>query len=619
MPLHRLFPALALVTGGFLAVAPAATVTVTMPVDEVRAGMRGVGVTVFEGAERSEFTAEVIGVLENAFGPRRNLILARLDGGPLAASGVIRGMSGSPVRIDGRLVGAVSYSLGAFSKAAIAGITPIGEMLRDDARAPVRAAPAAPDLALPLAADTLTSLLPTRLAGPEPFAARPRDVAALGLPEEVVEASGGVRLRPIATPLAMSGFTPAAFDRIAPLFRSAGMAAVVGGTAAGRAAVQARASLQAGDAVGVSLMEGDLSMAGTGTVTLVENGRVHAFGHPFYNLGASRFPMTRAWVHTVLPSQAVSSRIATVGETLGTIDQDRSSGIAGSLGPGPRLVPIRVTLDAPERGRTETFDFRVVDDALFTPLLAYNAVLNTLFSHNRQLGAATYAVRGEVTLAGHPPVRFAETFAGAAATVLASVYVGGPLTALIDNGLEPVTVEGVDVSVTAWDGARTAVLERIWMDDPRPRPGRTVPLRLAVRTRGGETVTRTVPVDLPSSARGRLQVLVADGATLAQQERRQAGRAARPANLAHLLHALNTARRNDRFYVQLRRGAAGAVVNGRRMPALPASVLDVIEADRYGRGLTRMSTAAVREWEVPLDHVVSGARVLNLDLGPPAP
>ena len=608
MPLYRLVLALALATGGFLAVLPAATVT--MPVDEVRAGMQGTGVTVFDGAERSEFTAEIIGVLENSFGPRRHLILARLDGGPLAASGVIQGMSGSPVYIDKRLVGAVSYSLGTFSKTAVAGITPIDEMLRDAAQAPVRTARAAPDLVLPLAADALTSLLATRLEGPEPFAARPGDVDALGLP-----AGAGARLRPIATPIGMTGFTPAAFDHIAPLFRSAGMAAVVGGAAAGGAAAQSDAPLQPGDAVGVSLMQGDLSMAGTGTVTLVEDGRVYAFGHPFYNLGASRFPMTRAWVHTVLPSQAISSRIATVGETLGTIDQDRSSGISGRLGQGPRLVPIRVALDAPQRERAETFDFQVIDDALFTPLLAYNAVLNTLFSHNRQLGAATYAVRGEVTLAGHPPVRFGETFAGPAATVLASVYVGGPLTALIDNGLEAVTVERVDVSVTAWDEARTAVLERIWLDDPRPRPGRTAPLRLAVRTRNGEAVVRTVMIDLPPSARGRLEVLVADGATLAQQERQQAGRAARPANLGQLIDALNTARRNDRFYVQLRRRDAGAVVNGRRLPALPSSVLDVLSADRYGRGLTRMSTAAVREWEVPLDHVVSGSRVLTLDLG----
>lgn len=612
MPLHRFVPTLALAVGGFLAVLPAATVT--MPVDEVRAGMQGTGLTVFDGAERSEFTAEIIGVLENSFGPRRHLILARLDGGPLAESGVIQGMSGSPVYIDGRLVGAVSYSLGTFSKAAVAGITPIDEMLRDAARTPVRAARAAPDLALPLSADVLTALLPARLDGPEPFAARAGDLDALGLPAHA-GASGGVRLRPIATPIGLSGFTPAAFDHIAPLFRSAGMAAVVGGAAATPAAAQSGALLRPGDAVGVSLMQGDLSMAGTGTVTLVENGRVYAFGHPFYNLGASRFPMTRAWVHTVLPSRAISSRIASVGETLGTVDQDRASGISGSLGRGPRLVPIRITLDAPERQQAETFDFRVVDDALFTPLLAYNAMLNTLFSHNRQLGAATYAVRGEVTLAGHPPVRFGETFAGTAATVLASVYVGGPLTALIDNGLDEVTVERVDVSVTAWDGARTAMLERIWLDNPRPRPGRAVPLRLAVRTRDGEVLMRTVTVDLPSSAQGRLQVLVADGATLAQQERQQAGRAARPANLGQLIDALNTARRNDRFYVQLRRGDAGAVVNGRRLPALPSSVLDVLSADRYGRGLTRLSTAAVREWEVPLDRVVSGSRVLTLDLG----
>ncbi len=610
---NRPLLALALTAGCFLAVLPAATVT--MPVDEVRAGMRGTGLTVFDGAKRSEFTAEIIGVLENSFGPRRNLVLARLDGGPLAGSGVIQGMSGSPVYIDGRLVGAVSYSLGSFPKETIAGITPIDEMLRDDTPGPPRTARGAPELTLPLAADSLTRLLSTRLARPEPFAARTGDVGAVGLPAGA-GASYGVRLRPIATPLTLSGFTPAAFDRIASMFGPAGLAPVVGGTAAGgRSAAQSDAPLQAGDAVGVSLMQGDLSMAGTGTVTLVEGDRVYAFGHPFYNLGASRFPMTRAWVHTVLPSQLISSRIATVGETLGTIDQDRSSGISGSLGPGPRLVPVRITLDAPDRQRTDTFEFEVVDDAIFTPLLAYNAMLNTLFSHNRQTGAATYAVRGEVTLAGLPAARFEETFAGNAATVLASAYVAGPLTALVDNGLEPVTVERVDVSVTARDGTRTAELERVWLDDPRPRPGRTAPLRLAVRARDGDVEVRTVMVDLPSTARGRVRLLVADGATLAREERQQAGMAARPTSLRHLIDALNTARRNDRFYVQLRRGDAGAVVNGRRLPSLPRSVLDVLGADRAGAGLARMSTAALREWEVPLDRVVSGARVIDLDLG----
>ena len=174
---NRPLLALALATGGLIAILPAATVT--MPVDEVRPGMRGTGLTVFDGTKRSEFTAEIIGVLENSFGPRRNLVLARLDGGPLAGSGVIQGMSGSPVYIDGRLVGAVSYSLGSFPKETIAGITPIDEMLRDDTPGAARAARAAPELTLPLAADSLTRLLSTRLARPEPFAARPGDVGAV--------------------------------------------------------------------------------------------------------------------------------------------------------------------------------------------------------------------------------------------------------------------------------------------------------------------------------------------------------------------------------------------------------------------------------------------------------
>ncbi|MDP7693214.1 MAG: SpoIVB peptidase S55 domain-containing protein, partial [Vicinamibacterales bacterium] len=258
-------------TGAFLVALPAATVT--MPVDEVRPGMRGTGVTVFQGTERSEFSAEIIGVLENAMGPRRNLILARLEGGPLAESGVIQGMSGSPVYVDGRLLGAVSYSMGSFPKDTIAGITPIAEMLRDDSGSSSRVARAAPRLPLPLATDTLTSLLPDRLTRPDPFATRPGDISAVGLSSGAA-ATLGVQLRPIATPLVMTGFTAEAIDHIAPMFRAAGMVAVVGGGVSSQ--TESDAPLQPGDAVGVSLIRGDLSMAGTGTVTHVDEGRLYA-------------------------------------------------------------------------------------------------------------------------------------------------------------------------------------------------------------------------------------------------------------------------------------------------------------------------------------------------------
>ena len=598
-----------ILAGGFLAVLPAATLT--MPIDEVRAGMRGTGLTVFQGTERSEFTVEILGVLENSMGPRRDLILARLAGGPLAESGVIQGMSGSPVYVDGRLLGAVSYSMGSFSKDTIAGITPIAEMLRDDSGPATRVARAAPRLPLPLASDTLTSLLPNRLAPPDPFAVRPGDVSAIGLPAATL----GVQLRPIATPLVMSGFTPEAIDHIAPIFRTAGLVAVVGGAAS--AQVMPEGPLLPGDAVGVSLIRGDLTMAGTGTVTMVDEGRVHAFGHPFYNLGLARFPMTRAYIHTVLPSQAISSKIAAVGEILGTIDQDRSTGISGSLGPGPRAVPMHVSLNAPDRGRLETFDFELATDEMFTPVLAFNAMLNTLFTHSRQVGAATYVVRARAELAGHPPAIFEETFSGDTATVSAALYLAGPLSALLNNGFEQVTVEGVDVSITAYDDVRTADLERVWLDDPWPRPGRTVPLRMTTRTHRGDEITRTIMVDLPAGADGRLQLRVADGATLAELERAQSGQGLQPTDLNHLIDSLNDARRNNRLYVQLLRPDAGAVVKGRPLESLPPSVLEVLGAGRSGGGFTPLRNASVREWSIPLDHVVSGSRTLTIDLARP--
>ena len=598
-----------LIVSACLVVLPAATPT--MPVEEVRAGMRGTGLTVFQGTERSEFAAEILGVLENSMGPQRNLILARLTGGPLAESGVIQGMSGSPVYVDGRLLGAVSYSMGSFSKDTIAGITPIAEMLRDDSSAVTRSARAAVRPLLPLATEALTALLSPRLTPADPFAAHPGDVRAIGLPAATL----GVQLRPIATPIVMSGFAPEAVDYLAPIFRAAGMVAVVGG--AGAAQVMPAGPLQPGDAVGVSLIRGDLTMAGTGTVTLVDEGRVHAFGHPFYNLGLANFPMTRAYIHTVLPSQAISSKIAAVGEILGTIDQDRSTGISGSLGAGPRLVPFHISLNARDRDRLETFDFELAADEMFTPLLAFNAMLSTLFTHSREVGAATYVVRARAELEGHPPAIFEETFSGDSSTVSAALYVAGPLSALLNSGFEPVTVDGVDVSITAYDDVRTAELERVWLDDPWPRPGRSIPLRLAARTHGGDEITRTIMLDLPASEHGRLQLRVADGATLAQLEQQEAGQDVQARDLNHLIDGLNEARRNDRFYVQLRRPDAGAVVNGRRLESLPPSVLEVLGAGGSRGRFTPLGNAAVREWSIPLDHVVSGSRTLTIDLDRP--
>ena len=372
--------------------------------------------------------------------------------------------------------------------------------------------------------------------------------------------------------------------------------------------------LQPGDAVGASLIRGNLTMAGTGTVTMVEGDRVYAFGHPFYNLGPARFPMTRAHVTTLLPSLAVSSKIAAIGDVLGTIDQDRPTGIYGTLGAGPSLIPIRVTLAGKDQELDETFLFEVVDDPLFTPLLTYTSVMNTLLSWTRSVGPRSYMVSATARIEGHPDITFGDVYSGAIASTAASAAMAAPLTALLENRFEPVRIEGVDVDVTSVEEPRTATLERVWLDAPRTRAGDQVPLRVLSRNFRGEELLETIMIDLPAHATGRLQIQVSDAASLTQQERRE-GYVSQPADsLAQLIRTLNQARRNSRIYVKLLRSDAGAVDRGERMPALPGSVLAVLDGNRSGGGLGRLRSATLGEWEIVTDHVVSGSRTLTVDV-----
>src|SRR6185436_14145314 len=349
--------------------------TRTFPVDDIRPGMIGVGRTVFDGDRLEDFKVHILGVLRNSVGTRRNLILARLEGGPLANTGVIAGMSGSPVYIDGRLVGAVSYSLGQFPKEPIAGITPIDEM-REDATLPgPRRQAARIDLPMPLTQEGLRASLRQAFAWMRPFADNPNDVQVFA--DGAVSAGMAPLLRPIATPLTLGGFEPGVIDPIAAAFRDQGFLPIMAGSSQLSSSARAAAPppLRPGDPIGVALLNGDLEVGATGTVTDVDGNHVYAFGHPFYGLGPTEFPMTRAHVFGILPSLAASQKIASTGDVIGIVQQDRATTIAGTLGPGPAMIPIKLTLNA-ERGTRKTFNISMVRDQLLTPLLAYVSILN---------------------------------------------------------------------------------------------------------------------------------------------------------------------------------------------------------------------------------------------------
>lgn len=616
-PLLWLCLALSLAASALLVVVPLtaqAAPTPLMPISDVRPGMVGIGRTVFEGTQVEEFRARILGVIENVMGPQRNLIIARLEGGPLATTGVIAGMSGSPVYIDGRLIGAVSYSLGSFSKEPIAGITPIAEMTDATRLGSPRPAAARVHVEFPLTRDGLVAAFRKALSWQRPFADRPDDARLLdgaalaGLGGAAV----GALMRPIATPLVMSGFAPDWMDMLGEAFRDQGFVPSAAPAVNAAGLMPFSGPLKPGDAVGVNFVTGDLLLGSTGTVTHIDGDRVYAFGHPMYNLGPTEFPMTRAYVYTVLPSLLSSSKLSTTGEVIGTLLQDRATAIAGRLGAGPKMVPVTLNLTS-ERGGARSFKFEVVRDQLFTPLMTYSALLNTLGSYERQFGTATYRVQGRAALKSHGTVAFENIFTGDSPSMPASAYIVAPLTALIANDDEPVEVERLDLTIRSSERPQTATLERVWVDDARPRAGRTVPLKILLRTYRGDDILRTIEVAIPTNARGSLSIVVTDGHRLQQAEQREV-RLPQPRSVDQIVGAFNRSRRHNVVYVRLLSGAAGAIINGERLASLPPSVLAVLESDRSGGTFSPLHSATLGEWEIPLDHAVSGVRTVTMTL-----
>ncbi|MBA2303338.1 MAG: hypothetical protein H0W08_11960 [Acidobacteria bacterium] len=594
-----------------------------MPIGEVKPGMVGVGRTVFEGAQLSDFKVQIIGVLRNIQGPKRDLILARLEGGPLAKTGVAAGMSGSPVYVDGRLIGAVSYSIGSFPTEAIAGITPIDEM-KDAAAISARGAGAAATrmattIDLPITPDSLASALRQSYARLAPFASRGVDVQSIGVPA-TEGAYLATMLRPIATPLLMSGLEPETVALLSSMFRDAGFTPTVGGAAGGRASAAELAALNGplreGDAIGVSLVGGDIEMGATGTITHIDGAEVYAFGHPFFNLGPSELPMTRAYVYAMLPSLMSSFKISSMGDVIGTLRQDRATAIAGTLGTGPATVPMTVTLRSMRGGETtsRTFKFQVGTDQTFTPLLSYVTLFNTLAGYERSFGTATFALKGTARVKGHADVTFEDIFAGDAPVLAASTSIGGPLTMLLANDREKVTIESLDFTIDATETPLVATIERVWIDELRPRAGRTVPLKVLTRSYRGEEKISTIDVAIPANVSGPLSVLVTDGRQLNAIEQREMRRTLQPQSVAQMIRVLNQTRRNNRIYVRLLTGAPGAVVNGEALTALPPSVLSVLEADRNGGSFSPIRSAAVGEYEIPMNVAVVGSRTLTIDV-----
>ncbi len=462
-----------------------------MSLDEVEPGMRGVGHTVLRGTQLEEFEVEILGVLETSL-PGGGMILARLSGAGLEETGVIRGMSGSPVYIDGRLLGAIAFSW-PFATEPIGGITPNGAMLGLESR--IESAALEPRGGLPF--ELWESLWFSE------------DAEALGVLAGA-RSRAGSGVTPIQTPVSMGGFEPNTFAEAAGLLEDFGFAAVQGG-AVGSSSDTSEMGLFPGGPVAVQLVSGDASMAAIGTVTLVEGDRVFAFGHRMMNLGAAAYPMTEASILAVMPSSNASFKIGVPGRTLGAVTGDFNSGILGKLGESPRVIPVEIVLNHLER--REELRFEILDARGLTPVLAATVAMNSMESLGRTSGPSTIRTTTEIKLADGRSVSAPSVQAGFSPPIAVAGSVARLVGLLYGNPFEPVNLAGITIEISLGDAIEAAFLEDVSIPSGTHHPGDRLPVTLGLRDFRGVTWKHELDLELPGDLPpGTYRLMACDGA-----------------------------------------------------------------------------------------------------------
>ena len=561
-----------------------------MPLSEVKAGMKGVAYTVFEGVKPESMDVEILGVLQGANGPKGSIILVRLGGKKAEYTGVVAGMSGSPVYIDGKLVGGLAFRIGEFSKEPIGGVTPIEEMLEINALDKSQPMDAKSGSAEPKSETTRTSG-----PGAAPNVAQFADL-----------------LKPIETPLVFSGFTNDAIQRFAPEFAAAGVTPVMG---AGSVSDEKQPEpIEPGSAVSMVLVRGDMNIAATCTVTYMDPQRLLACGHPVLQFGSVDIPMTKARVLATLPSPANAFKIVNATEQIGAFVQDRHTGILGRMGVEPEMIPVALRIHG--TSKPKEFHFEVLNNAKLTPIAVMSTVFSALQGVNDTGEDVTYRMAGKIAVSGYPEVHmqnmFAPTDANTPAALPMALALGDRFGRIYQNPYDTPKIKGVELDVDMVRERRSAQLESARTDVTEARPGDDITIEAVLRPYRGERIVRQIPVKIPTSTpKGTLRILVSDGMTL-DRMRGMAGNFGRKLDLSSTIALLNKDHSNDHLYVSLMEANPQAMVQDKVMPTLPLSVMNVMEGMRGTQDMVVTGESSVNESSTPLDYVVSGAQVITV-------
>lgn len=584
--------------------------TPLFPIADIKPGLKGVGRTVFQGNRVEEFQVEILGILKNALAPKRDLILARLSGGPLEKTGVIAGMSGSPVYIDGKLVGAVAIAF-PFSKEPVAGITPIRQMLEivpeEKGQAPSRTGgPLGFRLAKgPSGQDGGERLIPQADFGPEILRRfLPAPAAGLAMPS-------------LQLPLSFGGFAAEALEPYLPLFRQMGFEPMLGGSlSGGETSTLSKPELGPGSMISLQLVRGDLNLNADCTVTYRQGNNLFACGHRVLSLGPSEIPFATADVLTTVSSLSSSFKLDAPGEVAGTIRQDRFDAIYGVVGEkNTPMIPVSVEIQGALSGK-DVYRFELIQEAFLSPVLVNLAVGSALSNTERSLGANTLQIGGKIRLAGADAVDLQDVLSSDMGTVaLAGSVAATPLYYLMSSGFPDLRIEGIDLSVTSRNDRSTATLEQAWSTKSEVRPGDHLEVIALLRLPGGAAVTQRIPISIPDSVTDRnLMLAVGGGANINALQYRLAPPGSAARDVHQLVKALNRMRRNNRLYALLMAPQRSFVMEGEEYPSPPPSLIQTFMADPAATSSLGLSgTSVVGDFEAAESSLmIRGQKMLLL-------
>ncbi len=584
-----------------------------MPLKEIKPGMKATAWTVFQGIVPEPVPVEIVGRWKNQWGPNQDVIIGKM-GGKAIRTNVAGGMSGSPVYIDGKLIGAIALRLSVFSPDAVCGITPIEEMLDINDF----------DKSRPFDAKT-----------PEKLKSAQAGDAASGnsMLQQLVSAGGAAGLIPqnpmmvpIETPLTFSGFSEATISAFTPLLHEMGITAVQSGGAGSALHTNKPApgwenSLNPGDPIAGVLVDGDKSITGLGTVTYNDGHRVLAFGHPFFNLGPIDMPMSKGEVLMTLASQYQPNKMANATEIVGALHQDRHSGIMGILGSESKMIPVSVRVRALREdesvAREKNFHFNVFVHEKWTPSLMMMTLADTLSDLNEFTDEATYRLAGKIEMKGGSGLSLSTMQASGelpvpAPTMLATWW-GDKFNRLYLNNVNSPDIERVSVTVDLLPERRIAAIENAWVGSPDVRPGDVVPVKVFLQPYRGGTIEREFKIKIPEGiARGDHRIVLSDADTVNRMQN-IAGMANRFLDLPETVSLINQERSNNKLYVSLVESSPTAYLDDKTLPSLPSSVLNVMQAGRAAtRSVVTSPETATEQMALPFDYVVTGSYSLRI-------